>query len=340
MATLGGTNLTMLEMAKMIGPDGMVQSTVNVLAESNPLVGDMYMLPSNMVTGHQSSIQTGLPTVSLKRFNEGTASTRSTRANITDGMAMLEARSVVDADMLETYGNAYEIRRAEAATFTEAMGQKAAELMIYGSVADDVKEFNGLDVRYNALTGNIGKQVLSAGGTGIDLASIWLIAHKPSAIHAIYPKNTTAGLQHKDLGLQVIQDATGVAGAQLDAFVDKFLWQIGLVVRDYRYVVRIANIEEDQVVGVTSTQALTTYATNVFYLMNRALERIPNLSGCRPVFYVPRTVAEGIRVQALATKNANVFTMEQSADGMPVTKFAGVPVKIVDQLLYNESAIS
>jgi hypothetical protein len=341
MATLGGTNLTMLEMAKRIGPDGMVNKAVNLLAQDNAFFGDLYVKPSNMPTANQSSIQTGLPTTSLKRFNEGTASTRSTTATITDGHAMLEARSVTDVDLLNTYGNAAEIRATEAEPFMESLGQRAEGLLWYGNVLDDVREFNGMDVRYNSTTGNIGNQVLSAGGSGSDVVSAWLVCHHPENIFMTYPKNTTAGMRHEDLGRQLVQDSTGISGSMLDAFVDKFSLSFGLVVKDYRYAGRVCNIEPEEFLGITGDQQLTDYATNALMLLHRLQDRVRGIGkpGCKPVYYVPRTVREGIRVQAIASKNANVYTMEQHLEGHQVVKLGGIEVKTVDQLTL-ETAIS
>src|SRR3546814_4970310 len=75
--------------------------------------------------------------------------------------------------------------------------------------------------------------------------------------------------------------------------MDHYIWRNGLMVRDWRYGVRIANID---------AAALTHDSSNVqlITLMTRALERIKSLNGVRPVFYMNRTLRSFLRTQAVA----------------------------------------
>lgn len=96
MAGLGGTMLTLAEIAKREDPDGMPALIAETLHQSNPILDDIPWVASNMATGHRSTIRTGLPTVHLRRLDSGVAPSRSTTANITDGMSILEAWSTTD----------------------------------------------------------------------------------------------------------------------------------------------------------------------------------------------------------------------------------------------------
>ena len=337
--SVGGTNLTYAEMAKRIDGTGMVRDAANLLAESNEIIGDLFMQPSSEVMSHQSSIVVGQPTVSLRSFNQGVASTRSQTALITDTMSMLETRSIVDSELLATYGDANGIRSREAIPHIEAMSQAAAELIFYGSTGDDPKEFNGLTMRYDTASSD---NFLDAGGTASNaLSSVWLLGHKPNVVHGIYPKNMQAGLKHTDMGQQVIQTGTGVDGGTMDAFLDVFRFKLGLVIKDWRYVARIGNVDvSGDLTPITDKQALTgAYDTQLLYLMAKALHRIPRTSGVRPCFYMPRSIFEGLHVLALAQKNANVFTIEQVANSGPMVRYMGIPLKICDQLLYTEPQV-
>ncbi len=60
-------------------------------------------------------------------------------------------------------------------------------------------------------------------------------------------------------------------------------WDNGLALRDWRYVVRIANID-------VSNLSEPSSAANIAKLMVKALHRIPNRGMGRPVFYMNRTV--------------------------------------------------
>ena len=60
---------------------------------------------------------------------------------------------------------------------------------------------------------------------------------------------------------------TDSAGNTYQAYRDHFKWEIGLVLRDWRYVARIANIDVTQLTGVS--------AANLINLLVRALYRLP-----------------------------------------------------------------
>ena len=126
----------------------------------------------------------------------------------------------------------------------------------------------------------------------------------------------------------------------LNAYVDQWCWDAGLVVKDHRYVVRIAEVDATEVLDPAAPpQSLTDYTTNLLFLMAKAMHRIPNLQACRPVFYMPRTVFEGFDVQVLARTTANVFATAQ-VDGQIVTTYRGIPIKVADQLGYAEGVLT
>lgn len=337
MATLGASVLTLAEFARRTGPDGMPQRMANVLSQSSPAMRDAVWIPSNLPTSNRSTIVTGLPVVRRRRFNAGVAPSRGTTSQITDTMELLEARSHVDAKELEVMGNAAQHRVKEGRLFLESMAQTAETDFFFGDEGADPEEFNGLIVRPNYTS--LGDNALGAGGTGSDLTSIWLVGWGEGKISMLYPKNTTMGLRHMDRGLQEVQDATGISGAMFTAWVDTWTWDLGLCVEDGRYAVRIANIEDEDVLGVSGTQELTDYTTNIMFLMTRALHRIPNRGAVKLVFYMARTIFEGFDVQALARTTPNVFQTRQ-VDGETVTTFRGVPIKISDAIGYTEAAIT
>lgn len=344
MATLGGTILSLADIAKRTDPDGMTATIAETLNQSAPILQDMPWMPSNLPTGHRSSIRTGLPTVSLRRLNEGVASSKGTVAQITDSLSLIETWSTTDKKLLDLQpDDAQAIRMSEAAGYVEAMAQKCAELVFYGNEADDEREFNGFDPRYNSLSGNVSDNVLSGGSATSANTSVWLIGWAPDKIFGIYPRGTAAGLQHIDHGLSVVQDGNNtVGGAKLAAYQDQFCWDAGLVVKDWRYAVRICNLDVTDLQeigdGTTGKQELTDYATNLQYHMIRATHRIPSLSNCRPVFYMNRTGMEAVDVMSAALSNANVF-QTKDVNGEAVKTFRGIPLKVCDQILNTETQV-
>jgi hypothetical protein len=146
-------------------------------------------------------------------------------------------------------------------------------------------------------------------------------------------------LIHEDLGEQTVYNSDGT---RLQAYATRYQWKNGLVVKDWRYVVRICNIDVSDLVGQTGTQA-STASTALIKLMARALYRIPNMAMGRAAFYMNRTVHSGLSVAAL-DKSQYVLKVNEglSQFGTPYSwlSFLGVPLRRVDAILNTEAAVS
>jgi hypothetical protein len=325
---------TLIDVAKATDPDGKISALAELLSQTNEILEDAPFIESNLPTGHQVSIRTGLPETFWRAINEGVPSSKSTRAQLTEGIGMLETWADVDVDLANLNGNVNEFRLSEATAFLEAMNQEMASTIFYGNSALNPKEFMGLAPRYNAPTGAGNSQnVLSAGSvSGSDGTSIWLVGWGPQTLFMTYPKGSRAGLIHENLGIQTIEAVNGVAGTKMRAYQDHYQWKAGMVVKDWRYAVRIANID---------TSAMSADATGatvkLLELMLRAVHRIPNMGMCRPVFYANRDVRMMLDIQAL-NKAANTLKISD-VDGTPVTEFRGIPIKTCDALMSTEGQI-
>lgn len=341
MAILGGTVLNWKDMVNSLDPNGLPAKAANLLEEAKPILSDFVWKASNQPLGHRSQVVTALPTPGFKRINRGTLSTKGAVTPMEEGLSMIEDFSTVDIKLLELYGNEGAMREEQGRMHVEGMGQLAVDTFWYGDVTDNMDEFNGFTTRYNTLatTNPIYKQIFDAGGSGSDLSSLWVLGHGDGKIEALFPKNCMAGLRHQDLGRQLIQQDTDLGGRKLSALVDQWNWDLGLHLGDYRYGVRIANIEPDELVGVTGTQDLADYATNVMYLLLRAKRRFPNLTSVRPRIYMPRYINEGLDVQALARTTPNVYS-SVDVDGKSMEAFHGIPFRIEDALTNTETQVT
>lgn len=343
MATLGTSGkVTLLDIAQAMDPNGKIATVAELLTKLNEMLLDMPWREGNLPTGHKASIRTGLPTAVWRSFYQGVPPSKSQRAQITDACAMLEARAEIDKDEADLNGNAAAFRLSEASAFVESMNQTMMTSVIYGNMSANPEQFNGLAPRYSTISGATnGQNILSAGGSGSDNTSIWLV-NWGDGVHGIYPKGSKAGLSHDDLG---VIDAFDANQNRYRAYADIWQWKCGLHVKDWRNVVRIANIDVSDLQGLTGTQA-TTATTHVLKLMTRATQRIPFLASGTPVFYANRTVKEMLAVHAQEKSN-NVLSIQdgtrQLGDikvGGQELRFLGVPIRTVDALLNTESAIS
>lgn len=339
MAQLGSNTLTLTDWAKRISPDGNgISPVVELLNQSNEILMDMPFVEGNLATGHRTSVRTGLPTVAWRKLNYGVAQSKSTTVTVDDTCGMLEAYSQVDKDLAELNGNTAEFRLSESVAFIEAMNQSMATTLFYGDSEQNPERFLGLAPRFSTISGATnGQNIISAGTvTGGDGMSIWLVGWGENTVHGIFPKGSTAGLVHEDLGLDTVTDAVG---GKYRAYIDRYQWKCGMALRDWRYVVRIANIDTSALIADTAgtTVKLVEY-------MSRAIDRIPNFGACRPVFYMNRTAFSILRIQAL-NKSNNALSIEQGLDqfGNPIAgnlAFMGIPIRRVDVLGTSEAQIS
>jgi hypothetical protein len=338
MATLASDVLTMYDWAKSIDPDGKVAKTVELLSQSNRILDDMLFKEGNLPTGEQTSIRTGLPTVYYRLINQGTPKSKSTKVQVTENAAILTARCEIDKDEAELNGNVNAYRMSEAAAFVEAMSQQQAETLIYGSAANP-EEYVGFGPRYADLSATNAQNIISAGGSGSDNTSIWLVNWGENKVFGVFPKGSSAGLDHEDLGLG---DAFDASNDRFRAYMDEWKWKNGLVVKDWREVVRIPNIDVSDLVAKATTQAITA-ATAIDKLMARAIDHLPHGPGPNANFYCNRTVASHLRVMAM-DRSTGAVTIEpalnQYGETIHELKFLGIPVKLVDRILNTEAQIT
>lgn len=340
MSTLATTNLTLADWAKRVDPEGRVPVVAELLSQSNEVLEDCVFKEGNLPTGERVVIRTGLPTVYWRALNQGIPSSKSTTAQVDEACGILEARSEVDKDLAMLNGNTAQFRLSEDQAFLEAMNQTQATTLFYGNPATDPKQFLGLASRYSAISGADNAQnVISAGGSSSDNTSIYLVVWGDNTVYCPFPKGSKAGLIHEDLGEQTVYNSDGT---RLQALATRYQWKNGLVVKDWRYVVRICNIDVSDLVAQTGTQA-STASTAIIKLMARALYRIPNMAMGRAAFYMNRTVHSGLSIAAL-DKSQYVLKINEglSQFGTPYSwlSFLGVPLRRVDAILNTEAAVS
>lgn len=331
MAELSNLRPTLVDVAKRLDPDGKIAAIAELLAQTNPILQDMVFKEGNLPTGHRSTARTTLPGVSWRRVNAGTTPTKSKTAQTEDQTAILDAWSEIDKKVADLNGNTAAWRLSEASAFIEAMNQEMVGTLFYGNSNTEEKEFTGFAPRYASSTTGVTKQnVLDAGGSGSDNTSIFLVVWGDNC-HGIYPKGSTAGLKHTDYGLQVIENAGGVSGALMEGYRDHYEWEMGLHIRDWRYVVRIGAIDVSDL-GTGSEADLTKF-------MTKAVHRIPMLASGRAAFYCNRTVAQYLDIQRQAAVAGGGQLSYQVVDGIWTSMFRGIPIRTVDQIVENEATV-
>lgn len=334
MALLSANALTLADWAKRLDPQGKVPVVVELLGQTNEILTDMQWMEGNLPTGHRTTVRTGLPTAAWRLLNQGVQPSKSTTAQIDEACGMLEAWSEVDKDLAELNGNTAAFRLSEAKAFIEAMNQEMAQTLFYGNSSVSPEEFTGLAARYSAISGATNAQnVITGSGSGSDNSSIWLVCWGENTVSGIFPKGSKAGLQHDDLGLEVVEVTAGVAGNRMLAYRDRWQWKCGIALKDWRYVVRIPNIDISNLVAKSS-------AADLIELMIKAIHRVPNIKLGKPVFYMNRSCFQMLDIQRRDDVIAGGGLVYDNVDGKIQYSFRGIPVRLCDQLLETEAAVS
>ena len=333
MAALSVTNPTLADVAKRMDPDGRIDTIVEILNETNEVLDDMTMLEGNLPTGHRTTIRTGLPIPTWRKLYGGVQPTKSTTVQVTDNTGQLEAYAEVDKQLADLNGNTAAFRLSEDRAHLEGMNQEYVDTLFFGDESTAPEEFTGFAPRFNSLSAENGDNIINAGGSGSDNTSIYLIVWGPNTCHGIYPKGSVGGLSMTDKGQVTIENVDGSNG-RMEAYRTHYKWCGGLTVRDWRYVVRIANIDKSDL-----TKDVSGSSADLTDLMAQAIELIPSLGLGRPAFYCSRTIKSFLRRQIASKVSSSTLTMEQ-VGGKSVVTYDGIPVRRTDALAPDEAAVS
>jgi len=333
MAVLGTENPTLADLAKVTDPDGSIADVVEILNQTNEILEDMTWMEGNLTTGNRTSIRTGLPSPTFRKMYGFVQPTKSRATQVTDNCGMMEDYSQVDKALVDMAGNPAAFRLQEDRPHIEGMNQTLATKLFYGDETTAPEEFTGLAPRYNSLSAENGDNIIAGGGSGSDNASIWLICWSPNTVHGIIPKGSKAGIQQRDLGEVTVQDTVGTSTGLYQAYRTHYRWDVGLSVRDWRYIVRIANIDRSLLTVDISTGA------DLNDLMHQAVTEIPNPAMGRCAWYMDKQVLSFLRRQtANAVSNSTLTT--DMVGGTMQTSWGGYPIRRVDALRTNEATIS
>jgi len=333
MSVLSSNYSTLADHAKRLDPDGKIARIVEMLNLTNEILLDMPWVEGNLPTGHRTTIRTGIPEPTWRKLYSGVQPARSTTAQVTDNTGMLEAYPEVDKALADLNGNSAAWRLSEEMAHIEGINQEVARTIFYGNESATPEKFTGLAPRFNtraAATSASADNVIHGGGASSDNTSIWLIVWGPETVHGIFPKGSKAGLQHEDKG-QVTLESAPNGGGRMEAYRSHFKWDLGLTVRDWRYIVRIANVS----VGALTKDAAS--GADLFDLIAQAFEQVPSLQMGRPVLYCNRTIKSYMRRQQKNSKNVQISINDVA--GRKVMSIDEVPVRRCDAILNSEEVV-
>lgn len=328
-AVLPVTSPTLLDLATRLDPNGQVANIVEIMNQYNEMLEDATFVEGNSTTGHVTTVRTGIPAPTWRKLYGGVQPSKSTTAKVTESFGMVANYSRIDRTLVELSNDPAAFRLSEDRPILEGIAQELSQTLIYGNAKTAPEEFTGLAARYNSLTAENGvDNIISGGGAGSDNTSIWLVGWGDQMCQGIVPKGSKAGIRQEDRGQMTVQNADGSMFEALVTYYEQFA---GLSVRDWRYCVRIANIDVSDLTTLANTKNLVTW-------MTQATERIPSFNGGRFAFYCNRNIREKLRL-GIIEKITTQLTWE-TVSGKRVMSFDGIPVRRVDQILNSEAVIS
>ena len=331
MATITSTTMpTLADLAKRMDPDGTIAKVIELLVQRNPILQVMPWAECNDGTAHKTTVRNGLPTAAWRMLNYGVPSSKSATTQVRDTTGMLETFAKIDLALAKLNGNSAAWRLSEEAPFRETMNQNVASTLFYGDVTVNPERFTGLAPRFSSSTAENGRNIIKGGGAGSDNTSIWLMVMGENTVHGLYPKGSTAGLDVRDLGEDTASDG---AGGEYQILRTHYKWDCGLTMRDWRYVVRICNIDVSNLTKTGST------GSDLIDLMAQALEAVEDLNLGTPAFFGNRTVSSFLRRQIANKVSSSTLTMGDVA-GKRVMMFDEVPFYRTDAILNTEATVA
>lgn len=304
---------------------------INLLVENHPILQDMPVRESNEINGEEFDFVTALPQPYLMARGEGRAATKGQIQHGTDGCAWFGNQLRINTETMAMQARPQEWLRNQESLCMEGMNQAYAQMLFYGSTADEPKEFNGLDVRFNAIATD---SVFDNGGSeASNLTDIWLIQWHPIECCGIYPKGERGGIYRTQLPNAVLATQTDSDNAVADA--DKkvadfmrinFDWKGGLCLQNPRRIKRIANVHQDP-------DNADAFGIKVFRKAKNAFEYPEQIYA-----YMHPDIKT--QIENLADEKGNVSYPPNQPFAKPVEYVGDIPIRTDRRILLTGSQIS
>ena len=341
----------LVDWARRQDPDGAVAVIAEMLSQCNEIIKDMIWQEGNLPIGHKVTVRVGLPQGTWRGANMGVPSSKTMTTQFQFGIGELVDYSIVDKSLAELNGNVQKFRYSEDMGHLEGLSQQVASGLFYLNEATTPNAFTGFAPIYPtvlASTAANALNVIDCAGTGNSNLSIWLVGWGDNTIFGIFPKGSQAGLVYEDKGDVV--PAYDSNGNRFEAYTSYFRQKVGLCVKDWRFAVRMCNIDTTS----AANGLLGTTPPDLFQLMSRAVVRLPTASrrlsgitesdapddpvpGIMPAWYVNRTGREFMDIQAIRDKNVLIGSKDYAGD--PVVTFRDSPIRVVDALTNTEARV-
>ena len=321
--------LTLKDLRATLMPDDkIVTSYSQLLTQENDILDDFPMTAGNQLTGDMHFKRTAMPTAQIRRINQGFTSSKGGKEAVTDTCVEIVSRMTVDMKELDLSPSPEQYLLSESKPHIEVINQDVVASLFYGTDPEGIK---GFATRLNKLSH---KQVVNAGGTGNNLASIYIIKWDNDEVTGIYPKNSKAGL---DVFMKENEYVSDKDGNSFRAHITEWSWTVGLKVRDDRYIARLCNIDRDVLLGEgdTATQARRELFNKIIMTKNK----IYHVEKGRVVMYADPDIFTILEIAANEKANMALGYTDIREDRR-VLSFMGIPIKRNDAQTIAEKKVA
>jgi len=147
------------------------------------------------------------------------------------------------------------------------------------------------------------------------------------------------------MGEVTIEDVDG-QGGRMQAYRSHYKLSAGLTLKDWRYVVRICNIDKNNLSirfndgAFVDTDGTTLKGPNLPDLMYQAMRVIPSMSRGRAAWYMSRDIATTFSQQlSHGVQNSTLTVDNQGGDKRYTERWHGIPIRRVDALAADEAQV-
>jgi hypothetical protein len=149
MSTLAVTHPTLLDLKSRLDKDGNVIPVIEMLSQQNEILDDAVWLEANELTGHTTSVRTGLPEPTWRKLYGGVQPAKSTSVKVREGLGMLENYAEVDKALADLNGNSAAWRMSEESAFIEGFEPEAGPVHDLRQRGDRARGLHRLAPRFN-----------------------------------------------------------------------------------------------------------------------------------------------------------------------------------------------
>jgi hypothetical protein len=325
-----GTRYHLSQLASL-SVNNRVQEFGKVLNESQHLLEDIPIMPSNEMLSYKGNRVSSIPTPQIIKVGDGWSASVVQWTPFSEVISMFKDRCQIPEDVLRIQPEPAAERKLIESQHIEGFGQGVCNHLVYGTSIAYPEKFDGLDVRYttpdasdptNPTNGNLG--VYDMAGTGSDTTSIWLIQWGPTKAFGIHPINDPAmGIRNRDMKLQQVTAEN--SKVRYDYFTE-FQMDLGFVVKDLRAIKRIRNIES----------ALSAISTD---LTKKIIEAKNDFEGNETVWiYCNNRMFT--HIDLLTMDKQNVKMSSDNPYGKPLLMFRDSPIRKCPSITNTETAVA